>query len=148
LGYLEQSNSLLAGTLAYNLMVGLPDLPESQLWSVLKLVELEQWARALPKGLNTWLGEAGGSVSGGQARRICLARLLLRAPDFVVLDEPFNGVDAQMAARIWQNISPWIASKMVILLMHEQAAYISDAVSKRAVTLDVNGSDLSNCNSQ
>jgi ATP-binding cassette subfamily C protein CydC len=141
LGYLEQSNSLLAGTLAYNLMVGLPDLPESQLWTVLQLVELKQWAQDLPKGLNTWLGEAGSKVSGGQARRICLARLLLRAPSLVVLDEPFNGIDAQMAARIWQNISPWLASKMVILLMHEQAAFISEIASKRIMTLDMSDLD-------
>jgi ATP-binding cassette subfamily C protein CydC len=137
LAYLEQSNSLLAGTLGYNLAVGLPSVSESQLWSVLKLVELDQWAHSLVAGLNTWLGEAGGKVSGGQARRICMARLLLRQPSLVILDEPFNGIDAQMAGRIWQNMSVWLGNKMLVLMMHEQPAFLSSITPDKIVNLDL-----------
>lgn len=126
LGYLDQSNSILAGTLGYNLALGLPNISENAVWQALKLVELQEWANNLPQGLNTWLGETGGKVSGGQARRICLCRLLLRNPQFIVLDEPFNGMDEIMAARIWHNISPWLASKMVVLLSHERPSFLSD----------------------
>lgn len=126
LGYLDQSNSILAGTLGYNLALGLPNVSEDAVWQALKLVELQEWANNLPQGLNTWLGETGGKVSGGQARRICLCRLLLRNPQFIVLDEPFNGMDATMAARIWHNISPWLASKMVVLLTHEIPLFLGD----------------------
>lgn len=131
LGYLDQSNSILAGTLGYNLALGLPNVSEDAVWQSLKLVELQEWANNLPQGLNTWLGETGGKVSGGQARRICLCRLILRNPQFVVLDEPFNGMDETMAIRIWQNISPWLASKMVVLLSHERPSFLDDKLENK-----------------
>jgi len=131
LGYLDQSNSILAGTLGYNLALGLPNVSEKAIWQALKIVELQEWASNLPQGLNTWLGETGGKVSGGQARRICLCRLILRNPQFVVLDEPFNGMDEAMAIRIWQNISPWLASKMVVLLTHERPSFLDDKLENK-----------------
>lgn len=128
IAYLEQRNTLLAGTLGYNLAIGLSDddlnTSEHDVWKVLKMVELFDWANSLPEGLNTWLGEAGSKVSGGQARRICLARLLLRSPQLVILDEPFNGIDNVMAARIWNNIEPWLSARMTILLTHERPDYL------------------------
>jgi ATP-binding cassette subfamily C protein CydC len=123
--YLEQANTIFAGTLGYNLVMGLSTVDEQYVWSVLKQLELAQWVNSLPQGLNTWLGETGGKVSGGQARRICLARLLLRDPQLIILDEPFNGIDANMANRIWKNISPWLSTRMVILLTHQPAEYLA-----------------------
>lgn len=109
IGYVMQANSILAGTLAYNLAIGLDDITEEQLWNALKMVELDKWAQGLKHGINTWLGETGDQISGGQARRITLARLLLRNPALLVLDEPFNGLDKLMAHRIWLNISEWLS---------------------------------------
>jgi len=137
LGYLDQSNSVLAGTLGYNLALGLPDISEDAVWQALKLVELQEWASNLPQGLNTWLGETGGKVSGGQARRICLCRLILRNPQFVVLDEPFNGLDETMAARIWHNIAPWLESKMLVLLTHERPSFLEDKASEKMIESEV-----------
>jgi ATP-binding cassette subfamily C protein CydC len=134
--YLEQSNSLLAGTLGYNLALGLNSISARELWSVLKTVELFVWANALPQGLDSWLGEAGGKVSGGQARRICLARLLLRDPQLVILDEPFNGIDKAMAVRIWTNIYPWISSRMSVLLTHERPVYLTSDQNALELCLD------------
>ena len=81
------------------------------IWSVLKTVELYEWAINLPDSLNYWLGETGGIVFGGQARRICLARLLLRSPELVILDEPFSNLDESMGCRVWANMAPWLAKK-------------------------------------
>ena len=118
--YLTQANSIFADTLRYNLQLGQEALPEQALWQALAAVELEQWARTLPQGLDTWLGDWGQNLSGGQARRLSLARLLLRQPVLVILDEPFNGLDAEMANRIWHNIQPWLANKLVMLILHEK----------------------------
>ena len=120
MAYLTQANSIFADTLRYNLQLGQKALPEQALWQALAAVELEQWARALPQGLDTWLGDWGQNLSGGQARRLSLARLLLRQADLVILDEPFNGLDAEMANRIWHNIQPWLANKLVFLSLHEK----------------------------
>lgn len=141
LGFLEQSNTILAGTLGYNLALGLPKATEDELWSVLKMVELAEWAQSLPNGLDTWLGESGGKTSGGQARRICLCRILLRqGAQLVILDEPFNGVDAQMGARIWANISPWLEQRMVLLLSHERPTFLRQ--SEQVQTLDLDNPQL------
>ncbi len=128
--YLEQSNTILAGTLGYNLGVGLNSVDEEYVWTVLKQLELAQWANSLTDGLNTWLGETGGKISGGQARRVCLARILLRDPQLLILDEPFNGIDTEMAKRIWGNISPWLSKRMVVLLSHQEAEYLAENQSQ------------------
>ncbi|WP_214000615.1 ATP-binding cassette domain-containing protein [Arsukibacterium sp.] len=123
--YLTQQNSVLADTLYANLTLGLTDISDAELWRVLALVELADWARGLPQGLDSWLGDTGQQLSGGQARRLCLARLLLRSPQLVVLDEPFNGLDDAMAARLWANIQPWLANKFVLLLLHQAPAFLA-----------------------
>ena len=134
ISYLEQANTLLAGSLGYNLALGISDVSEKDLWRVLKIVELEQWANKLPEGLNTWLGEMGANVSGGQARRICLARLLLRDSPIIILDEPFNGLDEEMSKRIWLSMQTWLSNKMVLLLSHHTPEYLLDVPASNTAT--------------
>ena len=119
-GYLVQQNTVFADTLRYNLQIGLPPQTDEQLWQVLALVELESWGRSLAWGLDTWLGDTGEALSGGQARRLSLARLLLRQPQLVILDEPFNGLDAATADKIWHNLQPWLSQRLLLLVLHEK----------------------------
>lgn len=126
IGYLTQHNSILAATLASNLTLGLENVDEQQLWQVLALVELDNWAKQLPTGLHSWLGDTGSQLSGGQARRLCLARILLRNPRLILLDEPFNGIDDEMAQRIWQRVSPLWQDKMLIVMMHQRPDFFPE----------------------
>lgn len=120
IGYLSQQNAILADTVYANLTLGMPDLSDDDIFAALDKVELSDWVKSLPQQLDSWLGDTGTQLSGGQARRLCLARLLLKSPSFLILDEPFNGVDSHMAATIWANLSPWLQGKCVVLLMHER----------------------------
>ncbi|PIT41014.1 hypothetical protein BHC43_01835 [Snodgrassella alvi] len=94
-GYLAQQLDIFDLTLAENLRLGKADATDEELWAVLANVGLMVWAEHQPKQLDTPLGEYGAAVSGGQARRIALARLLLRPYELLILDEPFAGMDEE-----------------------------------------------------
>lgn len=106
-GYLAQQLDIFDLTLAENLRLGKADATDEELWAVLASVGLQVWAEHQPEQLDTPLGEYGAAVSGGQARRIALARLLLRPYALLILDEPFAGMDEEtqfaLAAMLQQH---------------------------------------------
>jgi len=120
-GYLTQHSELFQASLADNLRLADPAADEAALWRALEIVDLAGWARDLPEGLETWVGESGRQVSGGQARRIALARVLLKEPQLVILDEPFSGLDAATAARIAERLDRWLQGRSVVFLAHAAA---------------------------
>ncbi|WP_242457917.1 thiol reductant ABC exporter subunit CydC [Halomonas sp. YLGW01] len=117
--YLTQHSELFDDSLAANLRLAAPDAEEAALWRVLQLVELAAWARELPQGLATRVGEGGRQLSGGQARRLVLARVLLLEAPLVILDEPFAGLDRSMASRIAERLDTWLAGRTVLYLVHQ-----------------------------
>ncbi|MCE9663899.1 thiol reductant ABC exporter subunit CydC [Halomonas sp. M5N1S17] len=118
---LGQRVDLFQDSLAHNLYLADPKADESELWRALAWVELADWAESLPRGLATRVGEGGRQLSGGQARRLALARLWLRDPGLVILDEPFAGLDAELAARLSGRLDQWLAGRTVIYLVHQLA---------------------------
>ncbi len=118
IGYLGQNVDIFDLTLAQNLRLGKADASDEALWAVLDKVALADWARAQPQGLHTPLGEYGTAVSGGQARRIALARLLLRPYRILLLDEPFAGVDAHTQIQLWQALLQAQSLKILIVVSH------------------------------
>ncbi|MEH6563814.1 MAG: thiol reductant ABC exporter subunit CydC [Halopseudomonas sp.] len=121
LGYLTQQTELLHDSIAANLLLGNPAATDQQLWQVLEMVDLNKLVKALPAGLNTWVGESGKQFSGGEGRRLALARVLLKNAPLVILDEPFNGLDAATRERICARIEPWLTERTVLLLGHDAA---------------------------
>ncbi|WP_156105222.1 thiol reductant ABC exporter subunit CydC [Litchfieldella xinjiangensis] len=120
-GYLTQATELFDDSLANNLRLAAPEASEAALWNVLEIVELDAWVAALPRQLETPMGENGRQVSGGQVRRLGLARVLLRDAPLVILDEPFSGLDAPLAARIAQRLDRWLEGRTVLFLAHERS---------------------------
>lgn len=116
--YLTQSTVLFEDTLKANLLVGDPEASDTQLWRVLELVELAERFASEPDQLETWLGSSGSRLSGGEARRIALARVLLSPAPLLILDEPFTGVDSPTRGRICKNLRYWLKGKAVIALGH------------------------------
>lgn len=93
LGYVRQEVFILDGTLAENIALGC-DLPDREKVSrVLKLVQLDEWVKGLPQGMDTLPGENGGRLSGGQKQRIGIARALYKEADVLLLDEATSALD-------------------------------------------------------
>lgn len=105
LGFLGQNVDIFDQTLADNLRLGKPSASDDELWAVLKKVNLSDWAKAQPKGLDTPLGEYGMAISGGQGRRVALARLLLTPKKVLLLDEPFAGLDGTTRQIVWNALT-------------------------------------------
>lgn len=116
--YLTQRTVLFDDTLRANLRLGSPGATDEQLWQVLELVGLGDRFSREPEQLDTWLGNTGSRLSGGEARRMALARVLLCPAPLVILDEPFTGVDSDTRERIVKRLDRWLEGRAVIALAH------------------------------
>lgn len=115
--YLAQQVDIFDLSLADNLRLG-ENFSDEALWTVLESVDLADWARSQPQGLATALGEYGSAVSGGQARRIALARLLLRPKPVLLLDEPFAGLDEGTRHKLWRHLRTVQKNGWLIVASH------------------------------
>lgn len=119
LGYLTQQTELLHESIAVNLRLAKPQASENELWAALGMVELDELVRSLPGQLDAWIGELGRQLSGGEGRRLALARVLLKDAPLVILDEPFSGLDAATRQRINVRLEPWLAGRTALFLGHD-----------------------------
>lgn len=119
--WMSQHPRLLADTLAANLRVAAPEATDAQLTTALGFAGLQAWFEALPDGLQTLLGEGGRGLSGGQLRRLALARVQLRPGDVLLLDEPTASLDAETEASLVDRLAELCAGRTVVLLTHRPA---------------------------
>ncbi|MGV2125537.1 thiol reductant ABC exporter subunit CydC [Agrobacterium vitis] len=117
LGYFSQRSSLVSGTVRENLLLAKPDADPEQLAQVLATVRLYD-ALASRGGLDTCLGEGGRGLSGGETRRLALARILLRRPAILLLDEPTEGLDRETAIGVLQSIREHLPEAAILMASH------------------------------
>jgi ATP-binding cassette subfamily C protein CydC len=115
---LTQRTELFQDTLRDNLRLANPEATDSQLHAALHAAGLEADVRAMAAGLNTRLGEGGLGLSGGQLRRLALARLLLRPVPLWLLDEPTEALDAAVAHDVLQRLAQHAGSRTVLIATH------------------------------
>ncbi|MEX0339472.1 MAG: ATP-binding cassette domain-containing protein, partial [Arenibacterium sp.] len=104
IGYLTQESELFTGTLRENMTIGAPDARDDAIRDALYLAGMDDFISSGPEGLNMSIGEKGNRLSGGQRQGIALARLLLRKPKVLFLDEPTNAMDQQMEANVTKRL--------------------------------------------
>lgn len=122
IAFLGQSDQLINISIREFLSLGLTGVTDEKLKSVLAAVGLTKTLEETPENLNYMLGVRGNRISGGQARRLQLACLLLREPKLVLLDEPFRGLERPLVQSIIANITPWMANKCVLFVTHDPDA--------------------------
>lgn len=115
---LTQRTELFQDSLRDNLRVAAPDADDARLWKVLHSAGLADDVVNMPNGLDTRLGEGGLGLSGGQLRRLALARLLLRDVPLWLLDEPTEGLDQVTAHDVLQGLDTQAAGRAFLLATH------------------------------
>lgn len=119
-----QDARLIGATVRDNLRLAAPELDDAALWRVLALTQLDHKIAALPQGLDTWVGDGGSRLSGGEQRRLSLARALLRPAPWLLLDEPTENLDAETEAQVVEGLHAHLdkTGQGLILISHRPAA--------------------------
>lgn len=118
IGWLSQATHLFDDTIRANLLLARPGADEAALWAALEAARIADVVRALPEGLDTWVGEGGARFSGGQGRRLALARVLLSDAPVLILDEPCAGLDADTERAFLATLNEVAEGRSVILIAH------------------------------
>lgn len=109
---------LFTASLADNLRLACPDADDDALWNVLDLVGLRDTVAVWPDGLNTWIDEQGASLSGGQRRRLGVARALLRDAPVTLLDEATEGLDPAAEQALLARVRQHLNGRTLIWVSH------------------------------
>ncbi len=125
-----QPVGILTGTLRENLILSGPDsagraLPDDALWRVLDAIGLGPTVRRLPDRLDTWMGEQGADLSGGEQQRLALARALLRDAPFMILDEPTAHLDARSEREMLAVLEGERAQRGILLTTHRLGGLVN-----------------------
>jgi ATP-binding cassette, subfamily B, bacterial len=117
-GVVTQDAHLFHETIRSNLLYAKPAASDAELFEALRLAQIMPLVEALPDGLETMVGDRGYRLSGGEKQRIAIARLLLKAPDIVVLDEATAHLDSESEAAVQEALSHALTGRTSLVIAH------------------------------
>jgi ATP-binding cassette subfamily B protein len=118
IGVVTQDAHLFHETIAENLRYAKPEATDDELWMALQRAQISTLVRSLPDGLDTVVGERGYRFSGGEKQRIAIARLLLKAPSIVILDEATAHLDSESEAAVQQALTEALQDRTALVIAH------------------------------
>ncbi len=118
IGVVTQDSHLFHETIAENLRYAAPGATDEQMWAALRGAQVEELVRSLPDGLDTVVGERGYRFSGGEKQRIAIARLLLKQPSIVILDEATAHLDSESEAAVQRALSVALSGRTALVIAH------------------------------
>lgn len=125
-----QEHHVFVGTLAENLRLAKPDASDAELLEVMAAVDAHDWVAALPGGLGTVVGSGGHVLSEGQSQQLALARLVLRDPHTLVLDEATSLLDPRAARHLERSLAAVVSGRTVVAIAHRlHTAHDADRVA-------------------
>ena len=116
-----QETVMFAATARDNLRYGNWNASEDEIWQAARDAHAEEFLRALPEGLDTYMGEGGARLSGGQRQRIAIARALLRNAPLLLLDEATSALDAESERLVQEALDRLMADRTTIVIAHRLA---------------------------
>jgi ATP-binding cassette subfamily B protein len=117
-GVVTQDAHLFHETIRSNLVYAKPDATDEEITEVLRLAQILPLVQSLPDGVDTLVGDRGYRLSGGEKQRIAIARLLLKAPDVVVLDEATAHLDSESEAAVQEALGQVLVGRTSIVIAH------------------------------
>lgn len=117
-GYVSQSSALFHGTIRDNLTIGAPRATDNEILAALAMVGADAFVRRLPNGLAYPLMEGGKGLSGGQVQALLLARMIIRQPRVVLLDEPTASMDEAAERQFIRQFRRWATDRTVVVATH------------------------------
>ena len=118
IGFLSQNSRLFHGTIRENLTLGAPDVSNEEIVAMLAMTGAIQFVRRLRSGLEHVILEGGRGLSGGQVQSLLLARLLLRHPTVVLLDEPTASMDEMSERHFIDGLKSWAKGRTIVIATH------------------------------
>lgn len=124
IGVVPQDTVLFNDTIGFNIAYGRPGATEAEIWEALRLAQLEEFIKRLPQGLETQVGERGLKLSGGEKQRIAIARVLLKNPPVLILDEATASLDTHSERRILDALNLVSQRRTTLAIAHRLSTIV------------------------
>ena len=124
IGVVTQDSHMFHDSIKANLLYARHDASESELWAACDAAQIGDFIRTLPNGLDTVVGERGHRLSGGEKQRLAIARLLLKAPKIVILDEATAHLDSENEAQVQEALKIALKDRTSIVIAHRLSTIV------------------------
>jgi ATP-binding cassette, subfamily B, bacterial len=118
IGVVSQDAHMFHDTIEANLRYARPEATDDELWTVIRAAQIAELVESLPSGLETVVGDRGYRLSGGEKQRLAIARLLLKAPGIVILDEATAHLDSESEAAVQDALAAALAGRTSLVIAH------------------------------
>ena len=122
IGVVSQETFIFSNTVAYNISYGKENISRAAIMKAATAANIHDFIMSLPRGYDTFLGEKGSQLSSGQKQRLAIARIILKDPEILILDEATSNLDEANAAAVQQALDSIMKNRTTLVVSHRASA--------------------------